>query len=90
MVLRPGNHNRHSVQVPTPEAVDGRSAEAGDIFIQRGHPIFYYLASRHRQKGNVYELVVTMNGSETRPLRVEDRLEVFDNDRSPRILGYRR
>ncbi len=42
---RPGDSDRHLVPVPTSEAVDGRSAEAVQILLRRGHPRFELTAT---------------------------------------------
>ncbi len=44
-ILRPGDPNRHPVLVPPSEAVDGRSTEAGEILLHRGHPRFELAAT---------------------------------------------
>ncbi len=44
-ILRPVDPHRHPVPVPMSEAVDGRSAEAGVILLQRGRPCFELAAT---------------------------------------------
>ncbi len=44
-ILRPGDPDRHPVPVPLSEAVDGRSTEAGEILLHRGHPRFELAAT---------------------------------------------
>ncbi len=44
-ITRPGDPDRHQVPVPSSEAVDGRSTEAGEILLRRGHPRFELAAA---------------------------------------------
>ncbi len=44
-ILRLGDRDRHPVLVPPSEAVDGRSAEASEILLHRGHPRFELTAT---------------------------------------------